>query len=87
MTGSITVQLTSCFTSLDEAAMGIFNLHQIYFFGQIQTRQTGGRPYRDTYPPSNPLKFGDWLEGLISFYICISALIKRQDLNSLSFYC
>ena len=39
LSGSITVQLTSCLFCLDLAA-----------FGQIQTSQTGGQPYSDTFP-------------------------------------
>ena len=37
-------------TRLDSAALFMFNQQQIYLFGQIQTRQTGCRPYSDTYP-------------------------------------
>ena len=37
-------------TSLDSAALVMFNQHQIYLFGQIQCSQTGGQPYSDTSP-------------------------------------
>ena len=49
---SITVQLTSCLNGLDSVALIMFNEQQIYLFGQIQTSQTGGQPYRDTSPYS-----------------------------------
>ena len=47
--GSITVHLTSCLTGLDSAALPMFYQLQIYLFGQIQTSQTGGHMYSDTF--------------------------------------
>ena len=47
--GSVTVRMTSCLTSLDSAALLMFNQQQIYLFGQIQTSQTG-QPNKDTSP-------------------------------------
>ena len=48
--GIITVQLTSCLTGEDSAALFMFNSQHIYLFGQIQTSQTGGQPYSDNSP-------------------------------------
>ena len=46
----ITVQLTFCLTGLDSVALLLFNLQQIYMFGQIQISQTGGQSHSDTSP-------------------------------------
>ena len=48
--GSITVWLTSCLFCLDPAALLMWNMKQIYLFGQIQTSKTGGHWYSDTSP-------------------------------------
>ena len=48
--GSITVQLTTCLTGQDSAALVMLNQIEIYNFGQIQTSQTGGQLYSDTSP-------------------------------------
>ena len=48
--GSITVQLTSCLTGFDSAALLMFNQQQIYLFGWIQISQIGGQLYSDTSP-------------------------------------
>ena len=37
-------------TSLDSAALAMFNQQQIYLFGQIQSSQTGGQSHSDTSP-------------------------------------
>ena len=34
----------------DSAAFLMLNEQQIYFFGQIQTNQTGGQPDSETFP-------------------------------------
>ena len=47
--GSITVQLTSSLTGLDSAALLVLNEQQFYLFCQIQTSQTVGQPYSDTF--------------------------------------
>ena len=47
--GSITVLLTSCLFCLDSAALPMLNLKQPKLFGQIQTSQTGVKPYSDTF--------------------------------------
>ena len=40
-----------CIPSLwDSAALLMLNEQQIYFFGQIQTNQTGGQPDSETFP-------------------------------------
>ena len=44
------IQLTSCLTGLDSAALLMFNQQQIYLFGQIKTSQTRGQPSSDTFP-------------------------------------
>ena len=46
--GSITIQLTSCLTGQDSAALLLFNQIEIYKLGRIQTSQTGGQPNSDT---------------------------------------
>ena len=43
------IQLTFFLTGLDSAALLMFNQHQIYLFGQIQTNQTAGQPYSNTF--------------------------------------
>ena len=48
--GRSNAQLTSCCICLDSAALLMLNLKQIYLVDQIQTRQTGGQPYSDTFP-------------------------------------
>ena len=47
---SFTLQLTSGLFCLDSAALLMLNKRQLYLFGQIQTSQTGGQPYSDTFP-------------------------------------
>ena len=48
VSGSITVRQISCLTSLDSAALRMFNQQQIYLFVQNQTGQRGVRLYTDT---------------------------------------
>ena len=43
--GSITGQLTYCFTYFISADLIMLNYQQIYMFGHTQTRQTGGQLY------------------------------------------
>ena len=43
--------LTYCLYCLDSAALCMLNVQQFDLFGQIQTSQTGGRPFSDTPPP------------------------------------
>ena len=48
--GSITQYPTSCLFCLDSSALLMVNEQKFYLFGQIQTSQTGGQLYSDTYP-------------------------------------
>ena len=48
--GSITVRVTSCLFCLDSAALLMFDEQQFYLFGQIQTSQTEGQLFSDTFP-------------------------------------
>ena len=48
--GNTTVRSTSCLFCLVSAALFMLNEQQFYPFGQIQTGQTGGQPYKDTSP-------------------------------------
>ena len=45
--GIITVRLTTWLTGWDSAALLVLNYIDIYKFGRIQTRQTGGQLYSD----------------------------------------
>ena len=40
-----------CLFCLDSAALLMLNEEPLYLFGQIQTSQTGGQLYSDTFPP------------------------------------
>ena len=44
------VWLTCCLVCLDSAALLMMNEQQFYLFDQIQTSQTGGQLYSDTFP-------------------------------------
>ena len=48
--GSISVQLTSCLTGLNSAALLMLNQIQLFKFGRIQTSKIGGQPYSVTSP-------------------------------------
>ena len=42
--------MTSYLFCVDSAALLLLNEQQFYWFGQIQTSRTGGKPYSDTSP-------------------------------------
>ena len=42
--------MTACLFCLDSAALLLLNEQQFYFFGGIQTSQTGGNLYTGTSP-------------------------------------
>ena len=46
----ITVQLSSCLVCSELPALLMLNEHRFYLVGQVQTSQTGGQPYSDTFP-------------------------------------
>ena len=48
--GSVTAWLTSWLFCLNSVALLLLNEQQFYLFGQIQTSQTGGQLYSNTYP-------------------------------------
>ena len=48
--GSITVQLTSCLSCKDSAALLLLNEQKFYSFGQILTSQTRGQQDSETSP-------------------------------------
>ena len=48
--GSIMVALTSCLFCLESAALLKLNEQQFDLFHKIQTSQTGGQLYSDTFP-------------------------------------
>jgi hypothetical protein len=74
--GSIIVPLTSCLTGLESADNFCFYLQRRL----IQTSQTGGQQYSDTYPFSIP-----WL--LTSVQQAAAFLIRRYNHPSLTFTC
>ena len=87
--GSITVLLTSCLFCLDSAALPMLNLKQPKLFGQIQTSQTGVKPYSDTFLMVSVicliLVFWSLSSVLYFFPIFLTAILRQKAFPVFSF--